>query len=182
MSYAEDVGSRLRRVRLQQGLSLQDVERQSEGEWKAAVVGSYERGDRNISASRLIELAEFYGVSPADILPAEDGRRPVERSAGIVVDLAKLGDAGPRFDGVRRWLRSANSGGLSVERVDKVCGFFSRGDDGFATTTATCRVIFIFSLRRWRCRGRGHLAHRRLRRLQLRPVEAGDPGEHRDLG
>lgn len=125
MSYAEDVGSRLRRVRLQQGLSLQDVERQSEGEWKAAVVGSYERGDRNISASRLIELAEFYGVSPADILPAEDGRRPVERSAGIVVDLAKLGDAGPRFDGVRRYCES-----IQLQRGDYNRDQLSiRGDD-----------------------------------------------------
>ena len=53
VSYAGDVGSRLRQLRAQQGLSLQDVERKSNGEWKAAVVGSYERGDRNISAARL---------------------------------------------------------------------------------------------------------------------------------
>lgn len=106
MSYAEDVGARLRRVRVQQGWSLQDVERRSDGEWKAAVVGSYERGDRNISASRLIELAEFYGVSPSEILPAEDSRRPLDRSSGIVVDLSRLTAAGPRFDGVRRYCES----------------------------------------------------------------------------
>ena len=71
MTYTEEVGERLRRVRIDKGLSLQDVERRSEGEWKAAVVGSYERGDRNISATRLLELAEFYGVAPAAVLPGD---------------------------------------------------------------------------------------------------------------
>lgn len=125
MSYAEEVGARLRRVRVQQGWSLQDVERRSEGEWKAAVVGSYERGDRNISASRLIELAEFYGVSPSEILPADDGPRPTDRSAGIVVDLKRLADAGPRFDGVRRYCES-----IQLQRGDYNRQQLSvRGDD-----------------------------------------------------
>ena len=125
MSYAEEVGARLRRVRVQQGWSLQDVERRSEGEWKAAVVGSYERGDRNISASRLIELAEFYGVSPSEILPTEDGPRPTDRSAGIVVDLRKLAEAGPRYDGVRRYCES-----IQLQRGDYNRDQLSiRGDD-----------------------------------------------------
>ena len=71
MSYTEEVGESLRRIRVERGLSLQDVERASEGRWKAAVIGSYERGDRNISATRLLELAEFYEVSPAELLPGE---------------------------------------------------------------------------------------------------------------
>lgn len=125
MSYAEDVGARLRRVRVQQGWSLQDVERRSEGNWKAAVVGSYERGDRNISASRLIELADFYGVSPAEILPEEDGPRPMDRSTGIVVDLVRLAEAGPEFDGVRRYCES-----IQLQRGDYNRDQLSiRGDD-----------------------------------------------------
>lgn len=125
MSYAEDVGARLRRVRVQQGWSLQDVERRSEGNWKAAVVGSYERGDRNISASRLIELAEFYGVSPSEILPADDGPRPMDRSTGIVVDLRRLTDAGARFEGVRRYCES-----IQLQRGDYNRDLLSiRGDD-----------------------------------------------------
>lgn len=125
MSYAEEVGARLRRVRVQQGWSLQDVERRSEGEWKAAVVGSYERGDRNISASRLIELAEFYGVAPSEILPTDGGPRPMDRSAGIVVDLKKLAEAGPRFDGVRRYCES-----IQLQRGDYNRDLLSiRGDD-----------------------------------------------------
>lgn len=111
-SYAEDVGTRLRRIRLQQGLSLQDVERRSEGEWKAAVVGSYERGDRNISASRLCELAEFYGVSPADVLPTDDVPRASDRSNALVLDLTRLDDS-ERWKGLRRYCES-----IQVQRGD----------------------------------------------------------------
>ncbi len=106
VSYAEDVGARLRRIRVQQGMSLQDVERRSEGEWKAAVVGSYERGDRNISASRLCELAEFYGVSPAEVLPQDDAPRPMDRGAGVVIDLSRLTDDSERWSGLRRYCES----------------------------------------------------------------------------
>lgn len=130
MSYAEHVGARLRRVRVQQGWSLQDVERRSEGNWKAAVVGSYERGDRNISASRLIELAEFYGVSPSEILPTEDVPRPLDRSTGIVVDLTALAEAGDRFAGVRRYCES-----IQLQRGDYNRDQLSiRGDDLRALT------------------------------------------------
>lgn len=106
MSYAENVGERLRRIRLQQGLSLQDVERRSKGVWKAAVIGSYERGDRNISASRLCELAEFYGVSPSEVLPQDDSPRPVERGRGVVIDLTKVEGDTPRWAGLRRYCES----------------------------------------------------------------------------
>lgn len=124
-TYAEEVGERLRQIRSQQGLSLQDVERRSNGEWKAAVVGSYERGDRNISASRLCELAEFYGVSPADILPAEDVPRPADRSRGVVIDLSKLAAAGDGFDGLRRYCES-----IQLQRGDYNRQQLSvRGDD-----------------------------------------------------
>ncbi|MDP9023159.1 MAG: transcriptional regulator [Actinomycetota bacterium] len=111
-SYAEEVGTRLRRIRMQQGLSLQDVERRSGGKWKAAVVGSYERGDRNISAARLCELAEFYGVSPTEVLPQEDAPRPVEHAQAMVIDLSKL-DTSERWSGVRRYCES-----IQVERGD----------------------------------------------------------------
>lgn len=106
MSYAQEVGERLRRVRADRGLSLQDVERLSEGRWKAAVIGSYERGDRNISASRLLELAEFYEVPASDVLP---GGGPVRRGGdggAVVIDLRRLEDAGEPWSGVRRYCES----------------------------------------------------------------------------
>ena len=111
-TYAEDVGTRLRRIRMQQGMSLQDVERRSDGKWKAAVVGSYERGDRNISAARLCELAEFYGVSPTEVLPRDDTPQPVDQSRGVVIDLSRLDDS-ERWAGVKRYCES-----IQVERGD----------------------------------------------------------------
>ncbi|MBW3562952.1 MAG: transcriptional regulator [Actinobacteria bacterium] len=97
---------------MQQGMSLQDVERRSDGKWKAAVVGSYERGDRNISAARLCELAEFYGVSPSEVLPRDDTPQPVDQSRGVVIDLSKLDDS-DRWAGVKRYCES-----IQVERGD----------------------------------------------------------------
>ncbi len=106
MSYAREVGERLRRIRVDRGLSLQDVERTSEGRWKAAVVGSYERGDRNISATRLLELAEFYGVSPGDVLPGESVAHPGTAVAGAVFDLERLSGLDARWGALRRYCES----------------------------------------------------------------------------
>jgi transcriptional regulator with XRE-family HTH domain len=108
VSYTREVGERLRRVRVERGLSLQDVERASNGRWKAAVVGSYERGDRNISATRLLELAEFYEVLPADILPGEapGGRRMDDGVGALVLDLERLEQLGERWSGLRRYCES----------------------------------------------------------------------------
>jgi transcriptional regulator with XRE-family HTH domain len=72
--YAKALGERLRKIRIQKGMSLHDVQEQSEGRWKAAVVGAYERGDRNVTVPRLSELAGFYGVPVSELIP--DGRSP----------------------------------------------------------------------------------------------------------
>ena len=68
-SYAEQVGERLRNIRLQKGLSLHDVEERSDKEFKASVLGAYERGERSISVPRLQRLAIFYGVPVDHLLP-----------------------------------------------------------------------------------------------------------------
>ena len=70
--YAKALGERLRRIRIQKGMSLHDVQEASDGRWKAAVVGAYERGDRNVTVPRLSELAGFYGVPVSELIP--DGR------------------------------------------------------------------------------------------------------------
>lgn len=71
--YAKALGERLRRIRVQKNMSLQDVQQASSGKWKAAVIGAYERGDRNVTVAKLSELAEFYGVPVSEILPDEGG-------------------------------------------------------------------------------------------------------------
>lgn len=70
-SYIRAVGARLRVVRNQLGLSLQAVEATSSQEFKASVLGAYERGERAVSVSRLQRLAKLYGVSVDQLLPNE---------------------------------------------------------------------------------------------------------------
>lgn len=93
MDYSKALGERLRNIRVQKGMSLQDVQQASGGKWKAAVVGAYERGDRNVTVARLSELADFYGVPVSEVLP-EDGAPPapsaVEARRRVVLDLEGL--------------------------------------------------------------------------------------------
>ncbi len=81
-SYAEQVGERLRNIRLQKGLSLHDVEERSGKEFKASVLGAYERGERSISVPRLQRLAIFYGV-PVDHLLPRLGPEATEAAAAL---------------------------------------------------------------------------------------------------
>jgi transcriptional regulator with XRE-family HTH domain len=89
--YTKSVGVRLRRIRTQKGMSLQDVQEASAGRWKAAVVGAYERADRNVTVARLAELADFYGVPLAELLPHNGGGAArLEQRRKVVLDLEGL--------------------------------------------------------------------------------------------
>jgi transcriptional regulator with XRE-family HTH domain len=88
--YAKALGARLRSIRQQQGLSLHGVEQKSKGRWKAVVVGSYERGDRAVTVQRLAELAAFYGVPVAELLPGGSPGGAVEPPPKLVIDLEAL--------------------------------------------------------------------------------------------
>ena len=71
--YSLKVGDRLRLVRRQKRMSLQEVEAESSHEFKASVLGAYERGERAISVPRLSRLAQFYEVPVGQLLPRGDG-------------------------------------------------------------------------------------------------------------
>jgi transcriptional regulator with XRE-family HTH domain len=91
--YSKALGERLRNIRVQKGMSLQDVQQASKGKWKAAVVGAYERGDRNVTVARLSDLAGFYGVPVSELLPGDDGPTPPGQPEGrrrVVLDLEGL--------------------------------------------------------------------------------------------
>jgi len=90
--YSKSLGERLRRIRVQKGMSLQDVQQASKGKWKAAVVGAYERGDRNVTVARLSELAGFYGVPVSEIIPDDGMAGPgaYEGRRRVVLDLEGL--------------------------------------------------------------------------------------------
>lgn len=97
MSTPALVSARLRKIRLQQNLTLKQVEIKSRGKWKAVVVGSYERGNRSLSVAKAAELCDFYGV-PLHQLFSDDDRElaieidgPTEReSDNWRIDLRKL--------------------------------------------------------------------------------------------
>tara|TARA_Y100000766_G_scaffold285379_1_gene308335 strand:- start:1999 stop:2511 length:513 start_codon:yes stop_codon:yes gene_type:complete len=72
-NYSFKVGERLRLVRRQKRMSLQEVEADSSHEFKASVLGAYERGERAISVPRLSRLAHFYDVPVGQLLPRGDG-------------------------------------------------------------------------------------------------------------
>lgn len=93
-TYQQRLGARLRDIRNQQGLTLQQVEEKSQGRWKAVVVGSYERGDRAVSVAKLAELAEFYTVPVSALLPTDDELPSVSHDADgtLVLDLNRLSE------------------------------------------------------------------------------------------
>lgn len=97
--YGRRVGERLRAIRRQKRLSLQDVEASSGQEFKASVLGAYERGERAISVPRLQRLARFYAVPVEQLLPREraDGQPVLDltdgvagQQASVTIDLERL--------------------------------------------------------------------------------------------
>ena len=127
--YSRKVGDRLRVIRRQKRLSLQEVEANSEEEFKASVLGAYERGERAISVPRLERLAKFYSVPVDQLLPREDavpGEGEAAQSKKLAIDLLKLSQlSGQPFEMLTRFLRM-----IQVQRQDfngKVITV--RGDD-----------------------------------------------------
>jgi transcriptional regulator with XRE-family HTH domain len=121
-TYARQVGDRLRSIRRQQRLSLHEVETMSRQEFKASVMGAYERGERIISVARLHRLARLYRVPVDQLLPSEsngdgangggseagdghlaDGR--VRTDGGITFDLTRFNEIDdPQLAMVQRYL------------------------------------------------------------------------------
>lgn len=105
--YQRRLGSRLRAIRQQQGLTLQEVEERSQGQWKAVVVGSYERGDRALSVAKLAELGEFYGVPVSELLPTEEtphsGNGRGERPLKLNLQALRRNDLDPELAPVSRF-------------------------------------------------------------------------------
>lgn len=106
--YSIRVGERLRTIRKQKRMSLQEVEATSEEEFKASVLGAYERGERAVSVPRLERLAAFYDVPVYQLLPRDDANanRGGNPASKLRIDLLKLA-ARPEFpyDIIARLLR-----------------------------------------------------------------------------
>ena len=87
------VGERLRAIRRQKGLSLHDVEARSGQEFKASVLGAYERGERAISVPRLLRLAELYRVPPDQLLPRSLGDADIDLTEPATSPAMNPGDS-----------------------------------------------------------------------------------------
>ncbi len=129
--YARRVGERLRAIRRQKGVSLQDVEASSSQEFKASVLGAYERGERVISVPRLQRLARLYAVPVDQLLPPNSdaapgtaggvdgatpshGRSVAGTSDKITFDLARFSEIhDPQLEMVHRYLQA-----IMVQRQD----------------------------------------------------------------
>jgi transcriptional regulator with XRE-family HTH domain len=105
VSFNRRLGEHLRRLRKQKGLSLLDVEAASAEEFKASVLGAYERGERAISASRLVRLAEIYRLPVQAMLPSVDGAE-ASPAVGLAIDLERLSQSeAPEAKTAARYVR-----------------------------------------------------------------------------
>ena len=104
------LGEHLRRLRKQKGLSLLDVQALSQGEFKASVVGAYERGERAISAVRLARLATMYRLPLQAMLPPTEGGDGAAAGSGLAIDATRLDQAkSPEGATVARFIRRLQS-------------------------------------------------------------------------
>jgi transcriptional regulator with XRE-family HTH domain len=113
------IGERLRAIRKQKRLSLNEVEAESREEFKASVLGAYERGERAISVLRLQRLAQIYGVTVDQLLPADPQRVEAQQPGAsgptkLRIDVAKLSTrSGEQYKMLERFLRM-----IQVQRQD----------------------------------------------------------------
>ena len=118
-AFSRQVGQRLRVIRKQKRLSLQEVEAQSVQEFKASVLGAYERGERALSVPRLARLSQFYNVPIEQMLPREVTgaeaaaiNSPINKK--LAIDVSKLVQlSGSPFEMLARYLRL-----IQVQRQD----------------------------------------------------------------
>lgn len=83
----ETLQSRIRTIRESRHLTLTQAAKLSKGQVSAIALGSYERGDRSVSAQKLITIANLYEVPISELFEAPRSFMPEER---ISIDLRKI--------------------------------------------------------------------------------------------
>lgn len=94
------LGLRMRETRKQYGWTRMDVERLSVGRWTATALGTYERGERAITAASLLALSDFYRVAVIDLMQPEEDPIASPIDGALIIDTRKLADS-------TRWPRLA---------------------------------------------------------------------------
>ena len=83
----ETLNTRMRLIRESRHLTLVQVAKLSKGQISAIALGSYERGDRAVSARKLITIANLYEVPISELFEAPRNFMPEER---ISIDIRKI--------------------------------------------------------------------------------------------
>ena len=83
----ENLCFRMRLIRESRHLTLVQAARLSKGELTAIALGSYERGDRSVSARKLISIAQLYEVPISELFEAPKKYMIEER---ISIDIRKI--------------------------------------------------------------------------------------------
>ena len=116
--YARAVGERLRAIRRQKRLSLQDAEELSNQEFQASALGPSERAERASPVPRPHRLARVSQVPADQLLPRDDDDPRAEQAAyldltapapsaprKVILDLARLDEVGgPTGEMLRRYV------------------------------------------------------------------------------
>lgn len=76
-----DIGPILRKGRKAKGMSLAQFEQYTNGDIKAVVMGSYERGDRQPTFKRVMDIFEYLGIR--SLIFTDDGSIDVDVKSGI---------------------------------------------------------------------------------------------------
>ena len=83
----ETLQTRMRLIRESRHLTLTQAAKLSKGQITAIALGSYERGDRSVSARKLITIANLYEVPISELFESPRNFMPEER---ISIDLRKI--------------------------------------------------------------------------------------------
>lgn len=83
----ETLHTRMRLIRESRHLTLIQAAKLSKGQISAIALGSYERGDRSVSAHKLIAIANLYAIPISDLFDAPQKFMPEER---ISIDVRKI--------------------------------------------------------------------------------------------
>jgi transcriptional regulator with XRE-family HTH domain len=118
-AFNRGLGERLRLARRSRGWSLTDVEVISDGEFKASVVGAYERGERSLTVHRMVRLAAVYAIPIDSLLPP-----PLDRPDTLIdltsPELEEHGDGAlmERYLGSIQMMRRSEAGELAIRSSD----------------------------------------------------------------
>ena len=86
-THIETLPIRMRLIRESRHLTLVQAAQLSKGQISAIALGSYERGDRSVSANKLFVIAQIYEVPISELFEVQPNFMPEER---ISIDVRKI--------------------------------------------------------------------------------------------